>query len=152
MKLKNLILQLALFLLFIGGLSAQANKGLHQFFVLDGAYEKVELNLKSEDIKVQRVAGSRVIIETFVTLGTPNTKMLDYLAEKGRYELQANAENADATLQIAHKAINNKIIVQGQECSETFKYIIYIPESVKFVSINGNLNDDTINTTVASSK
>ena len=143
MKLCNFLLTFALVLIFGStSMHAQANKTIHQFITLDGASTNVNLNFDSKDVVIYRTPGSRIQLEMSVTIGSPNEKMLDFLIGKGRYDIISTADTEESTFNIAHKQVNAKMIIKGKECSEAFKYVVYIPASIKIITINGqNITD-----------
>lgn len=124
-------------LLFAAKAEAQANKGINQFFANSGSYKTLQLDLLSGDVKIKTTPGTRISVEMTVTLSNPNEKLLDMLAEKGRYELVQTEDTTANLLQIVHKQPSSKVILRGEECVETYRYTIYVPETFKVVMLNG---------------
>lgn len=128
---------LTMFLLFFSfTMSAQANKVVHQLLPIDATCSNVNLNFDTDDVVIYRTAGSRIQLEMTISIGSPNAKMLDFLVAQGRYDILTTADAETATFNIGHKQINAKMILQGKECTESFKYVVYIPASIKSVTIN----------------
>jgi len=138
--MKKIFFQLFFFatvLLFAAKAEAQANKGINQFFANSGSYKTLQLDLLSNDVKIKTTPGTRISVEMTVTLANPNEKLLDMLAEKGRYELVHVEDVTADLLQIIHKQPSSKIIIKGEECEESYRYTIYVPETFKVVMLNG---------------
>lgn len=120
-------------------LHGQVTKTIHQtFHVKDAA--KVNINVVAKDVEVRPTQGSRVMVETTVNISAPRARLLDYLANSGRYDLVTTLNDATAELTIASKKTNGVIMVKGEECREELTYILYIPEQVAYV------NNSTIET------
>ena len=109
----------------------QASDVAHQTVMAQGI-EQVKLDLGTKSVEIKQTKGSRIIIESRVTLSIPNQTLLNYLIDAGRYGLETSVDPATATMTIKRKRNNNLLIVKGQECEEQFHYTIFLPESVKF--------------------
>lgn len=119
----------------------QVSKTLHQTFFLDGA-EKVNINVVAKDIRMEETKGTRILVETKVTISLPNARLLDFVCNSRRYDLVATVDATTKELTIASKKSNDVIIVKGEECLETLEYIIYMPANVKFSNNSTIVNSD----------
>jgi hypothetical protein len=63
--------------------------------------------------------------------------MLEYLIKAGRYDLVTNLDAGSKTLNIQRKINANVLIVKGQECVESVRYIVLVPDSIKTIKNNG---------------
>jgi hypothetical protein len=117
----------------LSGLVAQTTKTIHQTFNLDGA-QKVTINFVGKSIEVRETKGSRVLVEVSVKLGLPNDRLLDFVINQGRYNLEVSRNTATGELIITSKKSNNVLIMKGQECPEELAYIVYVPAAIKFVN------------------
>lgn len=116
---------------------AQATASTNQTISV-GAIATLELDLRAENIEIRPTKGSRVIIESHVTLEkVTNTSMLEYLIKAGRYELITNMDASSKALSIQRKVNSNVILVKGQECTEKVRYVVLVPESIQTVKQNG---------------
>lgn len=95
----------------------------------------MNLNLNSDNIEIKETKGTRIIIESHITLESiSNATLLEFLINSGRYSI-ANKFNATThTLDIARKKNTNVLLVKGEECKESIRYVILVPSSVKFVN------------------
>ncbi len=110
---------------------AQASDIAHETIMAQGV-EQVKLDLGTKDVEIKRTKGSRIIVESRVTLSIPNETLLKYLIDSGRYGLETTIDNSTGVMTISRKRNANVLIVKGQECEEKFAYRIFIPESIKF--------------------
>jgi hypothetical protein len=137
----KLIMTIVCCFLLSGTAFGQVSKTLHQTFTLDGA-EKVNVNVVGKNVELKETKGSRILVETKVTISLPNPRLLDFVANSGRYDLLKTVDAGTRELTIASKKSNDVIVVKGQECSEVLEYVIYLPESVKFANnstiVNGS--------------
>lgn len=117
----------------------QVTKTLHQTFTLD-ATEKVNINVVAKKIEMKETKGTRILVETKVTISLPNDRLLDFVCNSGRYDLTKTVDVSTRELTISSKKTNDVIVVKGEECVETLEYTIYMPASVKF-SNNSTLVD-----------
>lgn len=116
---------------------AQATASTNQTISV-GAIATLELDLRAENIEIRPTKGSRLIIESHVTLeNITNTSMLEYLVKAGRYELITNMDASSQSLTIQRKVNSNVILVKGQECTEKLRYVVLVPDSIKTVKQNG---------------
>lgn len=116
-----------------GWATAQSTKTIHQTFALDGAH-KVNVNVVGNSVEMRETKGSRVLVEVTVKLSVPNDRLLDFVVNSGRYDLDKILESATGELTISSKRTNNVIMVKGKECYEELSYIFYIPASIKYVN------------------
>ena len=123
--------------------AAQSSKVIHQTFTLDGA-EKVNINVVGSRIEMKETKGSRILVETTVKLSMPNDRLLDYVANSGRYDLEKELDEGKKELILASKKSNNVLIVKGKECYEEISYIFYLPSAVRVVnnSTISNMNKE----------
>ena len=116
---------------------AQATASTNQTISV-GTIASLNLDLRSESIEIRATKGSRVIIESHITLeNITNNKMLEYLIKAGRYELVTNMDASSKSLTIQRKVNSNVILVKGQECTENIRYVVLVPDSIKTVKENG---------------
>ncbi len=118
---------------------SQVTKTLHQTFTLDAA-EKVNINVVAKKIDLKETKGSRILIETKITISLPNARLLDFVSNSGRYDLVKTVDATTRELTITSKKTNDVIVVKGEECHEILEYTIYMPETVKFAN-NSTLVD-----------
>lgn len=117
---------------------AQATASTNQM-INSGTISSLELDLRSENIEIKSTKGSRIIIESHVTLeNMNNNNMLEYLIKAGRYELITSIDASSKTLTIQRKINSNVILVKGQECTEKLRYVVLVPASVRMVKKNGS--------------
>ncbi len=132
MNFKSL-LSLLIFCCISGMACGQVSKTLHQTFTLDNA-EKVNINVVGKNIELKETKGSRILVETKVTISLQNPRLLDFIANSGRYNLIKTINSGTKELTLASKKSNDVIIVKGEECQEVLEYLIYLPKSVKFAN------------------
>ncbi|MBL4649827.1 MAG: hypothetical protein JKY03_08850 [Aureispira sp.] len=117
----------------------QVTKTLHQTFTLDAA-EKVNINVVAKGVIMKETKGTRILVETKVTISLPNARLLDFVCNSGRYDLIKTIDASTRELTISSKKTNDILIIKGEECVEVLEYIIYMPISVKFAN-NSTLVD-----------
>lgn len=116
---------------------AQATASTSQTIAISNT-SKLQLNLFSPDIEVREIKGSRLIIESHITVeGVTNNTLLEYIIKAGRYELTPKTDATTQTLTLTRKISDKVLIVKGQACSEQVHYVILVPSSIKIVETNG---------------
>lgn len=123
----------------IGTSFGQVSKTLHQTFTLDAA-EKVNINVVAKGVEMKETKGTRILVETKVTISLPNDRLLDFVCNSGRYDLIKSIDASTRELTISSKKTNDVLIIKGEECVEVLEYVIYMPTSVKFAN-NSTLVD-----------
>jgi len=119
---------------------AQMTKTIHQTFTLEDA-TSVDINVVGKNVEIRETKGSRVMVEITIQLSEPNERLLDFIINSGRYNLDRTIDAAQGRLKIASKRTNNVIMVKGKECYEQLSYIFYVPAAVKYVN-NSTTEED----------
>lgn len=112
---------------------AQSAKTLHQTFQTDNA-QKININVVGSKVEMRETKGSRILVEMTIILSVPNERLLDFVINKGRYDLSKELDSTTGELTISSQRTNNVLIVQGKECYEEINYIFYIPPSIKYAN------------------
>lgn len=110
--------------------SQSVSQTIHQALVCTDI-QSVVLQLEGT-VEVRETKGSRILIETTVTLGAPNSALLQYLIDSGRYGIAQENNTADAAMSLISKKRTNVVMVKGQQCSEEVKYVVYMPPHIKY--------------------
>lgn len=118
---------------FFSQLQAQTAQTLNRAYPLEDKIEQLVLDFGDAPVEVRRTMGSRLTVEMTVKANVPNEKMLGFLIEQGRYDLQTQTNLAAGTMYLNSKKTNNVLMVKGQPCKEEFAYIVYVPNQLKFV-------------------
>ena len=121
-------------------LCAQSTKTIHQTFTLDES-NNVDINVVGKNIEIRETKGSRVLVEITIQISDPNERLLDFLVNSGRYNLDKTVESSQGKLKIASKRTNNVVMIKGKECYEQISYIFYVPNSIKYVN-NSTTEED----------
>lgn len=116
--------------LLTANLFGQVEKKVSHHITLLETVDQLIIQLPKNKVEVKEIKGSRVLIEIQITLSSGNVRLLDYLAEAGRYEISAKLNEGREALLITKSAENNNVIIQkGKEVSEDISYIIYVPSN-----------------------
>ncbi len=129
-----------LFALWAATGRAQMTKTIHQTFTLDDA-TNVDINVVGKNIEIRPTKGSRVMVEITVQISDPSERLLDFIINSGRYNLEKTLDVAQGRLKIASKRSNNVIMVKGKECYEQLSYVFYVPAAIKYVN-NSTTEED----------
>lgn len=116
----------------------QATASTNQTIAISNA-SKLQLNLYSPDIEVREIKGSRLIIESHITVeGVTSNTILEYVIKAGRYELTSQTDASTQTLTLTRKMSDKVLVVKGQSCAEHVRYVVLVPSSIKKVETNGS--------------
>lgn len=115
----------------------QASQNTHQMFASKSGIIKLVLNAEvaPEDVVIRKTQGSRVVVETTIELTGANERLLQYLADNGRYELSHSFDVTDNAMVLSPKKNNNVIVIKGKECEEDLSYVIFVPSSIELVVV-----------------
>ena len=122
-----------LFALSFSNSYAQANLKFNQTFSSRNAVN-INLNVESNDIVVKTIKGSRIVIEMLISISSPNTNLLEFIAKGGRYDLEKAFNDETQTLTLNAKKHKDIISIKGQEIREEVSYVIYVPEDTQRVN------------------
>lgn len=131
MKIKFLY-AVIVFLLVSANSSAQATIRFNQTFSSMSAV-KILMDVESSNIEVQTIKGSRILVEMAIKISSPNERLLEFIAEQGRYDLEKKFDQSINSLTLASKKNKDVLIIKGEEIREEFAYILYLPETTEFV-------------------
>lgn len=133
--MKNLLLLLTL-VACSASLQAQATASTNQTITTQGV-DQLELNLFSPDVEIRETKGSRLIVESHITIeGLSNSALLDYVIKAGRYDLETKSDASTQTLTLTRKTDVRVLMSKGQECTERVRYIVLVPSAIKNVKTN----------------
>lgn len=124
---------LIIFALSFSSSYAQANFKFNQTFSSMNA-TNINLDVESNDIVVKTIKGSRIVIEMLIEISSPNTNLLEFLANDGRYDLTKSYDEKTQTLILSSNKHRDIITIKGQEISEKLSYVIYVPETTQQVN------------------
>jgi hypothetical protein len=114
----------------------QISQRVHQT-ITASSINTLNLELNSADVEVLRTRGSRMIVETLVTLDKiDKPSVLKYLVEAGRYNLVATVDASTQTMLVKPRIKKNTLVIKGKECKEHYSYRILVPEGISFVQNN----------------
>src|SRR6187431_1544694 len=109
---------------------AQASMKYTQTFASFDA-DKIKVDIKGDNVQViyKEIKGTRIVLETTVAISSDNIRLLEFVVEGGRYELNKNYDASTRELTVSNKKDNDLIIIKGQQIKEEITYVIYLPES-----------------------
>ncbi|MEO1434859.1 MAG: hypothetical protein AAFV80_04940 [Bacteroidota bacterium] len=82
-----------------------------------------------QEVEYEEWTGSRILVETNISLQYASVPIMEALIEAGRYELQSS--NAGGTLEIMAKPdLKKDIIIKGVYVEEVVNYRIFVPEGL----------------------
>jgi len=116
---------------------AQVSKKAYQTIVV-GDTEVLKIAIEGAEVQVKSTKGKRVLVETSVVLSVPNQALLDFVVQKGRYNLDQMMDAANRTFSLISPKGQNVIIVKGEQCKEHISYVVYVPEGIRVDQIGGS--------------
>lgn len=115
------------------GLQAQATMTLNQTFLAMNA-TRINFVVPSHQVAIKTTKGSRIIVESKIRLSTPNERLLKFLVDTKRYELQHTYNAQEQLLTIRRPKVKGAVMVKGEEIQETVHYTLYLPQKTTFVA------------------
>jgi len=115
-------------------LSAQVSTSLNQSFKTSEA-QSISIQVNSPNLKVKYIQGTRILVETKINLSTNNSTLLDFITQKGRYDLIKELDPQTKCLKLVPKNKQDIIVIKGKELQENISYTIYIPKEMAFVDL-----------------
>ncbi|MEM7105148.1 MAG: hypothetical protein AAF502_18570 [Bacteroidota bacterium] len=108
--------------------NGQIVRTVHQSFEKEQAH-LLELDLKA-NVEIQEWTGSRILVETTISLEGANKNIIEALIDAGRYHLE-KTENGQSLL-LNFKNLQNKLAVRSIEIYETIRVKIFVPEGMQY--------------------
>jgi len=115
-------------------LSAQVSTSLNQIFKIDEA-QSINIQINNPNLKIKYTKGTRILVETTVSISIENPTLLHFITQKGRYDLVSALDKSTKCLKILPKNERSLILIKGQELLEDISYTIYIPEEMAFIDL-----------------
>jgi hypothetical protein len=112
-------------------LSAQEHLQKSEIFSLDRNCREVQLNLESNQIKIYKTKGSRLIIESTLECQSNIPVLLD----ERKLQLEFSTDEPGIFRMFGQKP--REIIKPEIQIKERFVYTVYIPEHISQIIING---------------
>ncbi|MEM6723180.1 MAG: hypothetical protein AAF598_04025 [Bacteroidota bacterium] len=82
-----------------------------------------------QEVEHEEWTGSRILVETNISLEYASVPIIEALIEAGRYELESNSSGG--LLEISAKPdLKKEIIIKGVYVEEVVKYRIFVPEGL----------------------
>ncbi len=126
---------LSLFICFLAVSNgfAQATLKFNQTFASQDA-SKINVDINSDNVTIKSIKGSRIIVETLIKISSPNTRLLEFIAEGGRYNLERTYDESKNELTLISNKLKDVISIKGEAIQEESAYVIYLPETTEFVN------------------
>jgi hypothetical protein len=115
-------------------LSAQVSTSLNQSFNIDAA-QFISIQVNSPNLEVKYTKGTRILVETKISLSIDNSTLLHFITQKGRYDLIKKLDVNTKCLKLVPKNKQDLILIKGKELQENISYTIYIPKKIAFVDL-----------------
>jgi len=112
---------------------AQANVKFNQTFSSINT-SHIKLDIEKKDLTLKTTKGSRIVVEMLIKISSPNTNLLEFITESGRYRLEKLFDAETKTLTLKNKKHKNIITIKGKEVTEQISYVIYLPETMQLVT------------------
>ncbi|WMX14077.1 MULTISPECIES: hypothetical protein [unclassified Aureispira] len=123
-----------IFFIFPILLSAQVSTSLNQSFTIDAA-QSISIQVNSPNLNIKYIQGSRILVETRVSLAIDNTALLEFIAQKGRYDLIKEIDPNTKCLKLTPRKNENLLVVKGEQLQENVSYTIYIPQHMAYIDL-----------------
>ena len=119
--------------LLAGTIFGQLNKTdkvVAQHIEVEANIRILALELPSQNYTIKHTKGSRILVETNISLDDVNEHLLKYLIGTGRYRLQLKKDLTAQTISLSPNShLKNVLVVKGKEIQETLHYTIYVPDA-----------------------
>jgi hypothetical protein len=112
---------------------SQATLKFNQTFASQDAI-KINMDVDSDNIQIKTIKGSRIVVETLIKISSSNTRLLEFIADGGRYNLDKSFDSRKSELNLISKKNKDIIRIKGETITEEFVYVIYVPETTAFVN------------------
>ncbi len=87
-------------------LVGQTSKKMAEHIALVECVTKLKIELPQNKVDLRSTKGSRILVETNVSLSLSNEHLLGYLIETGRYNLKTTVDNTNHTMTLS---VNTKL-------------------------------------------
>lgn len=129
--MKNLII-LSLVFSFLAttqNTQAQSNKQLVELITLPNTVQQLLINLPKDKVTLKTSYSNQILIKTSVRLSIEDDQLIDYLADKGRYDLlkENNDNNKQFILEATPQMQGEITGKDGLRIKEHISYTIYLP-------------------------
>ena len=105
---------------------SQIKRTIHTTFTADDLNSVlVEFN---QDVEVEVWRGTRVLVETFISMEGANKSIIEHFISEGRYDITEDI--SAGCLKIDMDNFKDRIIVRNNEVVENVKLKIFVPEGL----------------------
>jgi hypothetical protein len=107
---------------------------LNQSFNIDAA-QFISIQVNNPNLTIKYTQGTRILVETKVSLSVDNLTLLNFITQQGRYDLIKKVDPNTKCLTLVLKNKQDLILIKGKELKEKISYTIYIPRELAFLDL-----------------
>ena len=96
----------------------------------------INIDIHNPNLIVKTIKGSIIVVETSVEISSTNFRLLEFIADNGRYDLVGEIDEATKVLNIKDPKKKDEIKIKGKTIKETVVYTVYIPENKKVQGVD----------------
>lgn len=100
------------------------------------AINSINIDIHNPNLNIKTIKGSIIVVETSVEISSTNFRLLEFIADNGRYNLVGELDEATKVLNIKEPKKKDAIKIKGQTLKETVVYTIYLPENKKVQGVD----------------
>ena len=94
----------------------------------------IDVDIHNPNLQVKTIKGSIIVVEISIEISSTNFRLLEFVADKGRYNILGKFDKENKRLSLKDPKIKDEIKFKGRTIQEKVIYTVYIPENKK---VNG---------------
>ena len=93
----------------------------------------IDVDIKNPNLQVKTIKGSIIVVEISIEISSTNFRLLEFVADKGRYNILGKFDKENKRLSLKDPKIKDEIKFKGKTIQEKVIYTVYIPENKKVI-------------------
>ena len=96
----------------------------------------IDVDIKNPNLQVKTIKGSIIVVEISIEISSTNFRLLEFVADKGRYNILGKFDKENKRLSLKDPKIKDEIKFKGKTIQEKVIYTVYIPENKKVIGVD----------------
>lgn len=96
----------------------------------------IDVDIHNPNLQVKPIKGSIIVVEISIEISSTNFRLLEFVADKGRYDILGKFDKENKKLSLKDPKIKDEIKIKGKTIQEKVIYTVYIPENKKVIGVD----------------
>ena len=96
----------------------------------------IDIDIHNPNLQVKPIKWSIIVVEISIEINSTNFRLLEFVADKGRYNILGKFDKENKRLSLKDPEIKDEIKFKGKTIQEKVIYTVYIPENKEVIGVD----------------